>query len=213
MFRKKNECDKIKEMLSPYIDGELAVSDVCKVEGHVAECEACRAELDSLSETVGLLRQVGMVEPPRSFTIAGPVPARRSMPLPAYAALRAASAFATLLLAFVFIADASGAFGGADGTVLNWSDQDRGSLCSSVTEPGINESDVSSADYLSANESAEGVGIGTGSSVEKSSTWPVLQLEIGLSVAAVALAGASVFFRRRSRMAGVRVEIDDEASR
>jgi len=100
MFSRKSDCHKIRGMLSPYIDGELSPADSERVESHVEMCDACRRELESLRETVGLLQRVEMVPPPRSFTIAPPQPARRPAAVFAFAALRAATAFAVVMLVF-----------------------------------------------------------------------------------------------------------------
>lgn len=100
MFNRKSECGRIQEMLSPYIDGELNPADREKVERHIEGCDACRQELESLRETVGLLQRVEMVPSPRSFTVAQPEPARRPASVFAFAALRAATAFAVVMLVF-----------------------------------------------------------------------------------------------------------------
>jgi anti-sigma factor RsiW len=103
MFGKESECRQLRGMLSPYIDGELSSLEKTRVERHVEACDACRHELESLRATVGLLRRAPMVAPPRSFTI--PARAPRRYPV-AWGALRAATAVAVLVLAFVFIGDA-----------------------------------------------------------------------------------------------------------
>ena len=103
MFRKKSECQQLREMLSPYIDGELSTPEKTRVERHIAACDSCRRELESLRATVGLLRRASLVAPPRSFTIAARAPRRHPV---AWGALRAATAVAVLVLAFVLIGDA-----------------------------------------------------------------------------------------------------------
>jgi hypothetical protein len=102
MFKRKSECQKIKGLFSPYIDGQLSPSDVKRVESHVEECSACRHELESLRAVVGLLHRVPMISPRRSFAIAARVPRRSPVAL---RALRVATAVAVLLLAFVFMGD------------------------------------------------------------------------------------------------------------
>lgn len=107
MFRRKGECQRVREMLSPYIDGQLSPGERGLVEGHIEGCEACCQELASLQATVNLLHHVPIVSPPRSFAIAEVVPQRRAAPL---TALSAATAGAVLLLAFFFISDALNLF-------------------------------------------------------------------------------------------------------
>jgi len=102
MFGRKSECQQLRAMLSPYIDGELGSPEKTRVERHIEECDACRRELEALRATVGLLRRVPQVAPPRSFTVAARAPRRH----PAWGAMRAATAVAVLVLAFVFIGDA-----------------------------------------------------------------------------------------------------------
>ena len=102
MFGRKSECQELRGMLSPYIDGELSSLEKTRVERHIEKCDACRRELESLRATVGLLRRVSQVAPPRSFTIAARAPRRH----PAWGAMRVATAVAVLVLAFVFIGDA-----------------------------------------------------------------------------------------------------------
>lgn len=108
MFRRKDQCHKVREMLSSYIDSKLPSSQSQMVEGHVAECEACRRELESLRATVNLLHRVPVISPPRSFALAAVEPRRRPAP---FALVGAATAIAVLLLAFLFLGDALNLFG------------------------------------------------------------------------------------------------------
>jgi len=61
--------DHITEWLSAYQDGELHGRRLEHVEGHLAECETCQAELQSLKSLSGLLREVPAPEftPPERF--------------------------------------------------------------------------------------------------------------------------------------------------
>jgi anti-sigma factor RsiW len=104
LFKKfqKKECDKMREMLSPYIDGELAPDGLLIVESHIKSCKACREEYDSLRKTVGLLRHMPDVESKRSFTIGETE--RRTMN-GKLKALYTATALVAVLLALVFIGD------------------------------------------------------------------------------------------------------------
>ena len=48
----------VTEWLNSYFDGELAGKRLHQVEDHLAECEACQAELDSLQGLSALLQEV-----------------------------------------------------------------------------------------------------------------------------------------------------------
>jgi len=50
------------EWLNAYVDGELKGMRLRQVEEHLAECEACQAELDSLQGLSSLLQEVPMPE-------------------------------------------------------------------------------------------------------------------------------------------------------
>ena len=52
----------ITEWLSAYFDGELKGRQLQLVEGHLAECEACQAELESLQGLSALLQEVPVGE-------------------------------------------------------------------------------------------------------------------------------------------------------
>ncbi len=100
MFFRKNECQKVRQTLSGYIDCRLNPKEQDKVESHLKGCEACRLELDSLRTTVDLLHRVPMVAPRRSFAIAEP---RRRPAFGRLNVLRAATAVTGLLLVVVFL--------------------------------------------------------------------------------------------------------------
>jgi len=102
------DCAKTRELLSPYLEGELGPDEGRNVGGHLDGCADCRAELELLRLTVGSLRETpelpapaGILrgvreglEPPtlreRARAIFFPVSARR-LPL---------GAFASVLVAF-----------------------------------------------------------------------------------------------------------------
>ena len=105
----KSEHQRIKEMLSAYLDGEFSPKEQAKVEKHLAQCADCAQNLHTLRQTVALLGQLPPVAVPRSFAIR-PVPAA---PRPSlfqmrrtYVYLRASTAVATILLAVVLAGDA-----------------------------------------------------------------------------------------------------------
>ena len=109
LFR-KTECETIQELLSEYIDKRLASVQQGRVEAHLRECQACRAELQALQSTVGLLHRVSLVPVPRSFTLTVVQPERRPVALNA---LRAATAFAALALAVLLFGDLFSLYGGS----------------------------------------------------------------------------------------------------
>jgi len=71
MFKrfKRSEHERVEELLSAYIDGELSIEEVTLVEKHLRECSACTRDLETLRQTMNLVRQLPAVSPPRSFTI------------------------------------------------------------------------------------------------------------------------------------------------
>ena len=107
MFKRKSECQKLEGMLSQYIDGQLSPPERERLESHIEGCDACHRQLESLRATVDLLHRVPVVSPPRYFTIAEVAPKRRAV---AFGALRAATAVAVVLLAFLFVGDAINLF-------------------------------------------------------------------------------------------------------
>lgn len=55
------------ELLSRYLDGDLSPSEAGRVSSHLAGCEPCRAELESLRQLVGAAGELGGVEPSRDL--------------------------------------------------------------------------------------------------------------------------------------------------
>ena len=108
MLKRKSECQKVRDLLSPYIDGRLNSPERGLVEGHIEGCNSCRGELESLRATVNLLHMAPVVSPLRSFALAEMAPQRRPA---APRALRAATAVAASLLALVFLGDTFHLFG------------------------------------------------------------------------------------------------------
>ncbi|MFQ6059548.1 MAG: zf-HC2 domain-containing protein [Anaerolineae bacterium] len=105
---RKSEHQRIREMLSAYLDGELTPRDRARVERHLGECAACAEDLRTLRWTVGLMKEVPPLPIPRSFTIPAPVAERRAglfQPGWGYAFLRGATALATALLVLVLSGD------------------------------------------------------------------------------------------------------------
>src|SRR5512145_1999017 len=68
----------ITEWLNAYLDGELKGTRIQQVEEHLAECEVCLAELETLERLSGLLHEV----PAPEFTSPERFAARVSLRLP-----------------------------------------------------------------------------------------------------------------------------------
>lgn len=117
MARRKQETldhNRMRELLSPFLDGQVTLEEQALVENHLATCEECARELEGLRWTVGLLHQVPLARVPRSFAVPAARPAPRRGLLGwltgdwAYGFLRSATALATLLLVIVISVDVLG---------------------------------------------------------------------------------------------------------
>jgi hypothetical protein len=95
-----------EERLSAYLDGELTAQERAAVERHVAGCQACQWNLETLRQTVQWTRELPSVPVPRVFTV--PVPAK-PMRAPRWRwtapVLQGATVLAALLLFFVVAGD------------------------------------------------------------------------------------------------------------
>ncbi len=60
-------CDKAREQLSAYLDGELSPQARLLVEEHLSGCAACRGELESLKTAAALVRGLPRSAPPEDF--------------------------------------------------------------------------------------------------------------------------------------------------
>ena len=113
IFRKNKDHIGL-ETLSEYLDGRLPASQALELEGHLEACSMCVQELESLRETIGLLRQVPMLEPRRIFTVGEApalAPARPLFRVPTWA-YGAAASMAVLIFALVTTADLGGLLAG-----------------------------------------------------------------------------------------------------
>lgn len=57
-------CQKVRSMLSEYIDGEANDADAKLIEKHLAECASCAKEMEILLRVSNLLQDSAEVEPP-----------------------------------------------------------------------------------------------------------------------------------------------------
>lgn len=100
---------RTRRLLSPYLDGVLSARDSRRLEGHLAQCEACRDELAELRATVQALAELPLAEAPRSFALAAaPVPTLRPVAGRMEFGLRVATAAAAFALAVVLVGDFAG---------------------------------------------------------------------------------------------------------
>ncbi len=51
-------CHHLLEELGEYLDGEAAAATCAEIERHLAECENCRAVVDTLRKTITLYREL-----------------------------------------------------------------------------------------------------------------------------------------------------------
>lgn len=61
------ECDKAKELLSAYLDGEVTEKERHLLEEHLASCKSCRQELEELRRIVGLVASLPKEAAPEGF--------------------------------------------------------------------------------------------------------------------------------------------------
>jgi hypothetical protein len=108
-FANRNH-NKLRTLLSSYIDGEVNEQEKHRVETHLAGCAECREELESLRSTVGLLGLMPALELPRSFVLSeAPRPARQ--PSSFIWGARLATSVAAVLLVALVMSDAVGVLG------------------------------------------------------------------------------------------------------
>ncbi len=61
------ECDKAKELLSAYLDGEVTEKERHLLEEHLDSCKSCRQELEELRRIVGLVASLPKEAAPEGF--------------------------------------------------------------------------------------------------------------------------------------------------
>ena len=101
-----SEHQRVEALLSAYLDGEVSSQERALVERHLARCPECARNLETLSRTVSLLRELPRVATPRSFVLRpAQVERRFAPPRPAFVYLRAATALSAFLLVVLFVGD------------------------------------------------------------------------------------------------------------
>jgi len=61
-------CNRIHTLLNDYIDGDISEKQRAEVEGHLAACDNCQKEFESLRRTVALVRDLPQVPAPVDVT-------------------------------------------------------------------------------------------------------------------------------------------------
>ena len=61
------ECNNVRELLSLYIDNMLDDEQMREVEKHLATCDACKKEMEELSDMVAMLSELEEYEVPEEF--------------------------------------------------------------------------------------------------------------------------------------------------
>ena len=107
--KRRNTTDHqyVEEQLSAYLDGELSPQEQGAVSQHLAACNACQWQFDTLQQTVQWARELPTIPVPRVFAISAPArpvpaPRQRSGWLPL---LQGATALIALLLVVVVAGD------------------------------------------------------------------------------------------------------------
>lgn len=62
------QCLKVRELLSPYLDGELSLAEQEEVSAHLAVCPSCRAEFELLSDLASILKDLPELSPTPGFS-------------------------------------------------------------------------------------------------------------------------------------------------
>ena len=98
---RRSEHRWVEESLSCYMDGELSAAEKARVESHLHDCQACAYNLNTLQQTVALLKELPTVPAPRSFAVRPAAVTRKPAIAPpswGFGLLRGATALAALLL-------------------------------------------------------------------------------------------------------------------
>ena len=56
--RRKSDCERLREMASLYLDGELSEAERQRVEFHLAQCEMCVGFSSTLRATIDMLQKL-----------------------------------------------------------------------------------------------------------------------------------------------------------
>jgi len=61
------DCDKVKQLLSSYIDGELNEEEKIEFDNHIAKCSSCKEEFNDILKVLDILHSIPEVELPADF--------------------------------------------------------------------------------------------------------------------------------------------------
>ncbi len=61
------DCQDTRELGSAYLDNDLSAQRYSKIQAHLNNCGPCRAFIDTLAATIGILARLPKVSPPPSF--------------------------------------------------------------------------------------------------------------------------------------------------
>jgi len=62
------QCERVRELLSPYLDGELSAEERRAVAAHLGECHSCSAQLSDFRRVGQTLAEVGREPVPKALT-------------------------------------------------------------------------------------------------------------------------------------------------
>lgn len=62
-----SDCNKISELLSAYIDGEVTEKEKSLVENHISECTSCKQKLDMMQKTKDILKATPPIPVPETL--------------------------------------------------------------------------------------------------------------------------------------------------
>ena len=101
LWGQMSEHERVKGLLSPYLDRRVSKAERALVERHLTSCADCARDWVTLRVTVAAVRELPRVRAPRSFALPRSM-ARQPRATPwAYPLLRGATALATFLFAVV----------------------------------------------------------------------------------------------------------------
>ena len=61
------DCQDARELGSAYLENDLSARRYSKIQAHLNNCGPCRAFIDTLAATIGILARLPKVTPPPSF--------------------------------------------------------------------------------------------------------------------------------------------------
>lgn len=65
--RGEPDCPEVRRLGSDFLENELSLQRRSAVQAHLDKCGPCRAFIESLSATIGMLSRIPRTNPPQSF--------------------------------------------------------------------------------------------------------------------------------------------------